>query len=185
MAKRINPHVGTIEEIRRALRAAVDDIEKIKRAQVPLESHGLDGFLPAPVEVSGGISSDKAKFSNIIVTDRKGNWQRFGAPDNNEILIGDLSTDLGFIYGTVFSLLAGSIYFEVYLRATSGTVYADLYDKTVGRQVPSSQVSTSSTDYVLVRSAAITLDLNSTFRPRFARLGTDTGDGLGAVALAI
>jgi len=48
-------------------------------------------------------------------------------------------------------------YLEVWLLATSGTVYARLYDETAAAEVASSEVSTASATYVRLVSSALTL----------------------------
>ena len=133
----------------------------------------------------GGIAGTPVRLGNILAEDTTGVIGRLAAGTNDNVLIADSAQTLGVKWGTVTSILAGSIYFEAYLRATTGTVYADLYDETGSASVSGSQVSTTSSSFVLVRSSALTLTLNNTYRPRFGIVGTDAGQHLGAVALAI
>lgn len=50
-----------------------------------------------------------------------------------------------------------SMYFETTVRAISGTVYARVWDDTLGVEVAGSELSTMSTSFVRLRSAALTL----------------------------
>jgi len=68
-------------------------------------------------------------------------------------------------------------YLEVYMRATAGTVYAQLYDLT--SEGSAMQVSTNETSFTLVRSGAITLTNGHTYRLRVGKVDTDAGEIVG------
>lgn len=58
--------------------------------------------------------------------------------------------------------------FEVYMKAVSGTVHARLFDKTGGNAVPGSEVSTTSTTGVRLRTSALTLTNGSEYYAQFS-----------------
>lgn len=93
------------------------------------------------------------------------------------------------ISGDVGSIVAdtkeGLVYFEVYMRATLGIIYADLYDVTIGRSVPNSEVWTTSSSFVRVRTGKLFLTKNNEYRARAAASSGNAGEILGAVVLAI
>ena len=66
-------------------------------------------------------------------------------------------------------------YYEVYMLATAGTVYARLYDITAAAVVADSEVSTASATYVRVRTASV-LTLVDTHE-YVAQVGAVTGSG--------
>lgn len=76
-------------------------------------------------------------------------------------------------------------YFEVYMRASSGTVYAILYNKTEQVKVTTSQVSTSSPEFQRLRSPELTLIDGKTYRAQFCKAAANTGEFLGAQLIAI
>jgi len=77
-----------------------------------------------------------------------------------------------------------SFYLEVYLRATSGTVLARLYDRTAGAVVASSEVNTASTSFVRLRSAALTLVNGSEYEVQFGAAGSGAGAFRSAKVIA-
>ncbi|MDP2930293.1 MAG: hypothetical protein Q8N56_01645, partial [bacterium] len=74
-----------------------------------------------------------------------------------------------------------SFYYEVYMRATTGTVYARLYNETDSTAVSGSVLSTTSTSFVRLRTATLTSTLidGKTYRAQFGKVGADTGETLG------
>lgn len=62
-----------------------------------------------------------------------------------------------------------NFFLEVYLRATSGTAEAELYNVTDGATVANSNVSTTSSAFVRLRSAAVTLVDGKEYRLQLAR----------------
>jgi len=134
---------------------------------------------------SGGVAGAPVTLGRLLAEDTNGAWGRLTAGANNEIVIYDSSETLGVKSGTVTSILAGSIFFEVYMRAITGTVYASMYDETSDVAVADSEVSTSSSSFVLVRSPALTLTTDRDYRMRFGVESGDHGKGLGGAALGI
>lgn len=61
-----------------------------------------------------------------------------------------------FLY-TAANWVGAAFYFEVYMKATSGTVYSRVYDVTASAEVASSELSTAETSSTQLRSSAITL----------------------------
>jgi hypothetical protein len=131
----------------------------------------------------GGVAGGPTVLGRILAQDTNGIWQSLDPETDGSILMLDSTKELGVKWDSDSG--TGSVYFEVYMRATSGTVYADLYDETGSAQVSGSQIATTSSTFTLRRTVALTLNIDSTYRPRFGVIGTDTGEGLGAVVLAI
>ena len=78
-----------------------------------------------------------------------------------------------------------SFYLEVFMRATEGTVEAELYNVTDGVTVAGSNVSTSSATLVRLRSGALTLVNGKEYRLQLLRLGSDGGSILGGQIIAV
>jgi len=76
-------------------------------------------------------------------------------------------------------------YFEVYMRASNGTVYATLYNETDQVKVTTSQVSTSNSEFQRLRSPEFTLIDGKTYRAQFCKVAANTGEFLGAQLIAI
>lgn len=72
----------------------------------------------------------------------------------------------------------GSFYLEVYMRATSGTVLARLYNETTSTPVTGSGLSTNSAVFVRLRSGALTLTDASTYRLQLGKSALDSGEVL-------
>lgn len=71
-------------------------------------------------------------------------------------------------------------YFEVFMKAVSGTVHARLHDTTTDVAVPGSEVSTTSTSYVRLRSTSFSLTDGHVYCGRFGvDTGGPTGQGIG------
>lgn len=66
------------------------------------------------------------------------------------------SCGVPFLY-TAANWLGAAFYHEAYMKATSGTVYARIYDVTAAAEVASSEISTAETSSTRLRSLAITL----------------------------
>lgn len=64
-------------------------------------------------------------------------------------------------------------YFEVYMRATSGTVHARLWDITTASIVAGSELSTADTDFERLRSPVITLEDGHEY---IVQVGKETGN---------
>ena len=76
-------------------------------------------------------------------------------------------------------------YFEVYMKATSGTALARLVDAN-GLALASSEVSTTNLQtYVRLRSAALTLVDGSTYQPQFGNKDMGAGAFRGAKLIAV
>ena len=84
------------------------------------------------------------------------------------------SFGLPFLYTTANWSGTPSIFFEVFMRATSGTARARLYNETDAVAVTNSDVSTASVTYVRIRSAALTLTDGKVY---VAQFGTEDGAG--------
>lgn len=89
-------------------------------------------------------------------------------------------------YGSPFLFTAANwktgilVYAEAYFRATTGTVYTDLYDLTSAALVASSTLTTSAATFTRVRSAALTLTDGHEYRFRISKTGVDAGEILSA-----
>jgi len=70
--------------------------------------------------------------------------------------VGYTSCGVPFLY-TAANWVGATFYHEVYMKATSGTVYARVYDTTSLAEVANSEVSTAETSSTRLRSSAITL----------------------------
>ena len=66
-------------------------------------------------------------------------------------------------------------YFEVYLRATTGTARARLHNDTDDVSVAGSEVVTTSPTYVRLRSGALTLLDGRVYSAQLGAEGSDTG----------
>lgn len=77
-----------------------------------------------------------------------------------------------------------SFFLEVFMRATTGTAEAELYNITDGLIVAGSELSTTSTSHVRLRSVAITLVNGKEYRLQLKRLNSDAGAILGAQIVA-
>lgn len=77
-----------------------------------------------------------------------------------------------------------NVYLEVYIRATTGTVYARLLDGN-NSPVTNSEVSTASATFQRLRSSALTLTNALTYRVQFGKAGADAGEFLGARLIMI
>ena len=76
-------------------------------------------------------------------------------------------------------------YFEVYMKATSGTALARLVDDN-GAALASSEVSTTTLQtYVRLRSGALTLVDGSSYRPQFGKKDMGAGAFMGAKLIAV
>jgi hypothetical protein len=80
---------------------------------------------------------------------------------------------------------AVNFYFEVYMRATTGSVYARLYNVTTDSAVPDSLLSTVLTSLVRLRSGAITLTNTHEYRVQFGKSGSDAGEFLGGKIVVV
>ena len=102
-------------------------------------------------------------------------WLEYGVP------AGPAFTSYGvpFLY-TLANWGAVNFYFEAYYKATTGTVYARLYNITDSSAVANSQVSTAQNTYQRDRSAALTLTDGKIYRAQFGKEGADAGKFLGA-----
>lgn len=72
-----------------------------------------------------------------------------------------------------------SFYLEVYMRQTTGTVYARLLNETDTTAVTGSTLSTTSSTFTRVRTAALTLTDGKTYRVQFGKIGADAGKTMG------
>lgn len=77
-------------------------------------------------------------------------------------------------YGEAFLYTAAdwlnvTIKFEAHMRAITGTAYARLYNETTANPVIFSEVSTTSSTFVLVRSAALSLTDGHVYRAQLAK----------------
>ena len=94
-------------------------------------------------------------------------------------------------YGSVFlydeSNWGGKeFYFEVFMRATAGTIQARLFDVTADAPVAGTELSTESTDFIRLRTSAIKVLLidGHEYRAQFGKLGADAGEFLSARLIA-
>ena len=78
-----------------------------------------------------------------------------------------------------------SIYLEVYIRATAGTVLGRLYDDSAGSAVSGSEVSTPSWSFTRLRSSALTLIDGNTYRLQFGRAISAAGEFLGGKLVVV
>ena len=77
-----------------------------------------------------------------------------------------------------------ALHLEVYMRATTGTVYGRLIDS-ANNVVTNSEVSTASTTFQRLRSSALTLVNGETYRDQFGKAGGDAGEFLEARIIMI
>lgn len=70
-----------------------------------------------------------------------------------------------------------TIKLEAYLKATTGTVHARLYNETDDTGVANSQVEHSTSTRTRTTSSALTLTDAKTYRAQLGRSGTDVGSG--------
>ena len=77
-----------------------------------------------------------------------------------------------------------ALHLEVYMRATTGTVYGRLIDS-ANNVVTNSEVSTASTTFQRLRSSALTLVNGETYRNQFGKAGGDAGEFLEARIIMI
>ena len=80
-----------------------------------------------------------------------------------------------FLYVAAEYGAAVSHFFQVFLRATVGTVYARLFDVTADAEVASSEVSTTSATHVRLRTGSLTLVDGNEYVPQFGLEGSDAG----------
>lgn len=81
---------------------------------------------------------------------------------------------------------AVSIYLEVYMRATTGTAWARLYNVTDLGPVTDSVLSTTETTMQRLRTtSALTLTNNKIYRLQFGKSGSDAGEFLGGELVII
>ena len=71
------------------------------------------------------------------------------------------------------------------MRATAGTVEAELYNITDALVVANSTISSTSATYVRLRSGAITLVTGKEYRLQLLRSGSSGGAILGACLIAV
>lgn len=90
----------------------------------------------------------------------------------------------GAVLYTAANWLNTSFYFEVYFRATSGTVYARLLDN-LGNVVTGSELSTTSASFVRIRSSALTLINGRSYRVQFGKETPDGGEFISAKLVAV
>jgi len=102
-------------------------------------------------------------------------WLEYGVPPGPSFT----SYGVPFLY-TAANWGAVNFYFEAFYKATTGTVYARLYNVTDSSAVANSQVSTAQVVYQRDRSAALTLTDAKTYRAQFGKEGADAGKFLGA-----
>lgn len=78
-----------------------------------------------------------------------------------------------------------NFYLEVYMKATTGTVYARLYNITTNSEVPDSLLSTILTSLIRLRTGALTLTNTHEYRIQFGKSGSDAGEFLGGKLVVI
>ena len=85
-------------------------------------------------------------------------------------------------YGSAFLFTAANwkstvaVYFEVYMRATTGTVYARLWDVTTASVVTDSLLSTADVSFDRLRSAVISLEDGHEYIVQVGKEGADAGE---------
>ena len=84
-----------------------------------------------------------------------------------------------FLFTAVTWSLGVKFALEVYIRATTGTVYARLADL-AGNPVSGSQVSTSSSSFVRLRSSSFQLVDGTSYRVQLGKVGSDGGEAVAA-----
>ena len=88
--------------------------------------------------------------------------------------------------GDVFNYVAANygsgleVHFEAFLRATTGTAFAQLYNTTTSAEVSGSTVNTTSATLVRKRSGTLTLADGNEYRARFGTSAADAGAAVGA-----
>ena len=93
-----------------------------------------------------------------------------------------ISYGIPFFYDSINWGTDGSgvtFYYEVYMRATAGTVYARLYDETVGAGVADSVLSTADASFTRLKTIGLTMTNGNTYRAQFGKIGADAGETLG------
>lgn len=85
-------------------------------------------------------------------------------------------------YGSPFLFTAANwktsipVYLEVYMRATAGTVYAELYDLTAAAIVAGTTLSTASATLTRIRASSVTLTDGHEYRIQISKSGSDAGE---------
>lgn len=89
------------------------------------------------------------------------------------------------LMGDVFKYVAAKysssllVYFEVFLRATTGTAHARMFDATLSAAVSGSNLSTASATHTRQRSGPLTLVDGSEYLVEFGTLPGDAGAARG------
>jgi hypothetical protein len=139
-----------------------------------------------------GTALTVSVFDSVVVTDNIGNIimnpllvsvsDTIAATDIASVEAGPIYTLYGitFLYTEDNWASSSLLYYEVYMKATTGRVYARLYNVTDGTGMLSSQVSTAGTSLERVRSNALTLVDGKEYRVQVGKFGSDAGEMVGA-----
>ena len=90
-----------------------------------------------------------------------------------------------FLYTTANWTAGSSMYFETYIRRTTGIAEARLYNVTDAVGVVNSNVAASTSSFIRLRSGAITLIDGKTYIAQFGAAKADAGEALGAKIINI
>lgn len=74
----------------------------------------------------------------------------------------------------------GSVYYEAFYKATSGTVYSRLWNLTTAMVVPGTTDSLTTNTLTVQRSGLLALTDGNSYRAQFGKAGSDTGEAVGA-----
>jgi hypothetical protein len=85
----------------------------------------------------------------------------------------------------VAAQMPGTFYFEAFYRATTGTVYARLYDLTASAEVAGSVLSTALTTFQLQQTDALTLIDGHVYEGQFGNEGADAGEARVATVIRV
>lgn len=166
----VSSTASLVKSINRSLTTVV-----VASATTMIRSLSLGRTLTAAVVTSAATMSRGLSFGRTLsaistVVARLTRHRSFGLP---------------FLYTAANWDAATSFYLEVYMRASLGTVRARLYNDTDAAPVANSEVTTTSTIYVRLRSILVALTDGKTYSVQFGSEGSDAGAFRGARLIAV
>ena len=116
----------------------------------------------------------------------QGDRQQYGGTYRGILAISISWVEVGipFLY-TSANWVGETFYFEAYIRATSGTAQARLFNKSKGVSVAGSNLSETSSSFTRNRSGSIVLADDDEFVAQFGTASGDSGEGKGAKVIGV